>query len=317
MTRQIEDEVAENSRGRRRVETQAIDVSGDGSRNLSFGKVIIDFDAAGLMVRKRDIESTMVMGHPRDANGMGRGSMGDMRGSYSSSQAPADEESAITRTGREAIAGGLAGKANTATSTLSIGTGSSDPSFYDTALETKVAETGSYAFIGVSEPIAAAYFPSTSLPDAISEVGLKQADGGLLARNSNSGMSISQTEEAIVSVMVTFRDLSGDNPSANDLAELAGKTMVDLPGRKTITRLGLINSSMDTIDTKRALREVSANSLSVRTYWVKGEPPSQPVTVEGFGVHSEDGIRYAYSQVKSFTKDSSFPIDVTVNIHIT
>lgn len=317
MPRRIEETVAENRAGQKRLEGYAIEVSSDATRDYVFTgntvEVLVSVD-----VYTRPLRSTLIMGHPDAAQGMGRGDLGDNRGSWS--QVGATEQSGeFTSDGRLAVVDALAGNNNGITRVVA-GTDSTDAGTGDSALESESGDTFAFGIKQASNITRArGPFLFHEFGDTVSEVGVEDKDGNLMARLTLSTVDPTSGQEFKAEIDLEFQGSgigdsvvtdTGETALANSikvLGETVGLYEVAL-GTGTATPQKSNTTLNNEQDRKLAERETGGETIRGTTKWYKNEPsPEQPLDVSELGVFDFDGNLVWHGVFESFEKNDSFP----------
>lgn len=295
MTKGADKLIAENRQDIRRTAANFIEAAERGSIDLTFGRNTVEV-AVSAEVYKRPLNDTLVPGHPDGSvHGPGRGAVGDQRGGWSlvtSSVNSAD----FTRDGRKAVRNALDGQ-NGGVRTAGIGTGTTDASTGDTALQTPTTTDANAAAtkVNAEEARGVALFLFNDHANSGTEFGLYNTDGSLLCRVTVD--DVNPTAEEEVKVVVTL-SVSGSG---------VGDSVVTNEGEKAIANalhfpyltVGLNKIALGTGTTdfskssssltseeirKTALRELDLESIRSKTKLYEAEPSTQPVTLSEMAV---------------------------------
>jgi len=325
MPRRIEETVAENRSGRKRLEGYAIEVSSDATRDYVFTGNTVEV-AVGIDVYTRPLGNTMVMGHPQAKHGMGRGGMGDAREGWTK-VASTKETGAFTAGGREtvvdALEGGRVGLAG-----VLVGSGASAAAVGDDALESRAGST--FAF-GLKDAYnvtrARGSFRFQEFGDAVSEYGVENGDGTLMSRLTTTTVNPGLDEELKIEVTFTFEGsgigdsvitTDGETGIANSIqiaSETVGLYEVAI-GTSSVDPLKSDSSLATEYDRKRAARDGGNENIRAYVKWYQGEPSGQPVNLSELGVFDYDGNLIWRATFDTFEKNSNFPFQGGAQIRV-
>lgn len=266
--------VAENRRDVRKIDRRSKGVDANSRRDLSFASNYIRADAS-IEVYTRPTGSQVVTGHPDASKGFGRGTFGDDRGAWTLS-ADVDASVEFTKSGRKAVAEALNGESG-AIQTAAIGAGTSAAQPTDTALDTRLSATNTFAERSGATTAATAVFDSTDTAGDATEYGVFDGTGRLLVRGTVAATDIDvpPTHELRSITSITF-DGDGRGSSvftAGGEAALADsiRTPKVAVGPSEI-RFGSGDTPFDTTDTSLTSAEVTKS--------VNRDPGRDRVTVE-------------------------------------
>lgn len=317
MPRRIEETVAQNRAGQKRLEGYAIEVSSDATRDYVFTGNTVEV-TVGIEVYTRPHRSTFIMGHPDPAQGMGRGELGDHRGDWT---LVTDTEASgeFTKGGRGTVVDVLSGTLN-GIAALAVGSGTGAAATGDTALESR---NGSAFAFGLKDAgnitRARGGFRFHEFGDAVAEFGVEDKDGDLMCRLTTTTVNPAADEELKVGITFEFNGSGiGDSVITNagetgiadgiklpsetfGLYEVALGTGTTSPSKSDTT---LANEQ----DRKRAARETGSETVRAYTKWYKNEPsPEQPLQVSELGVFDYNGNLMWRTVFDAFEKNDSFP----------
>lgn len=319
MPRRIEETVAKNRAGQKRLEGYTIEVSSDATRDYVFTGNVVEV-TVGVEVYTRPLRSTLIMGHPDAAQGMGRGNLGDNRGDWT---LVTDTEASgeFTKGGRETVVDILSGTIN-GIAALAVGSGTGSAGTGDTALESR---TGSTFAFGVKDAgnitRARGGFRFHEFGDAVAEYAVEDRDGGLMCRLTTTTVNPASDEELKVGITFEF-DGSGIGDavitSAGETGIADGIQMQSETFGLYEVALGIGTTAPSKSDTtlaneqdrKLAARETSDEVIRAYTKWYKNEPsPEQPLDVTELGVFDFDGNLMWRAVFDAFEKNDTFPFE--------
>jgi hypothetical protein len=325
MPRRIEETVAENRSGRKRLEGYAIEVSSDATRDYVFTGNTVEV-TVGIEVYTRPLRTSFIMGHPDAARGMGRGEIGDHRGDWTL-VTDTEETGEFTSGGRgtvvDALAGGKIGLAALAvgSSTTAAGTG-------DSSLGSRAGSAFAFGMKDASNVTRArAPFLFSEFGDVVTEYGVEDQDGGLMSRLTTTAVDPTSDEELKVEVAFEF---NGDGIGSSVITDAGEKGIADAIKIASET-VGLYEVALGTgttdpqksdtslnneQDRKRAERETGDETVRGFTKWYKSEPSSQPLDVSELGVFDFDGNLVWFGTFDPFEKTEAFPFQGGAQIRI-
>lgn len=316
MPRRIEETVAKNRAGRKRLESYSIEVSSDATRDYVFTGNTVEV-SVGVEVYTRPLADTLIVGHPDAAQGVGRGGLGDNRGSWTF-VTETEQSAAFTKGGRETVVDALAGNLN-GLAALAVGAGTGAAATGDTALED---EGGSVFAFGLKDATnvtrARGPFLFHQFGDTVSEFGVEDRDGALMARLTTSTVNPAVDEELRVGVSFTFEGsgigdavvTSAGEQGIADAIKLQNETvgLAEVAIGTGTTTPAKSDTTLETeLDTKNAAREIGTESLRAYTKWYKNEPAGQPVNVSEIGVIDNFGNLVWRAVFDPFEKNDAFP----------
>jgi hypothetical protein len=325
MPRRIEETVAENRSGRKRLEGYAIEVSSDATRDYVFTGNTVEV-AVAIEVYTRPLRSSLIMGHPDAAHGMGRGELGDHRGGWTL-ETDVEASGEFTKGGRgtviDALTGGQVGLA-----ALAVGTSGSDAAVGDESLGSRT--NGVFAF-GVKDASnvtrARALYRFSEFGDAVTEYGVEDQDGTLMARLTTTAVDPAADQELKIGVTFEFNGSGiGDSvvtadgeKGMADAIQIASETvgLYEVAfGTGTASPSKSDSSLAAEEDRKRAARDSGTETVRAHTKWYKNEPATQPVDVTELGVFDFDGNLVWRSVFDSFEKNDAFPFQGGAQIRV-
>jgi len=325
MPRRIEETVAENRSGQKRLEGYAIEVSSDATRDYVFTGNTVEV-GVGVEVYTRPLRTSLIMGHPDSAQGMGRGEVGDHRGDWTL-VTDTEESGEFTTGGRgtvvDALVGGQIGLAALAvgSSSTAAGTGNTSlgsPSGTNFAFGTKDASNVTRA---------QAPFLFSEFGDVVTEYGVEDQDGTLMCRLTTTAVDPAADEE--LKAEVTF-EFNGDGIGDSVITDAGEKGLADAIQIQSET-VGLWEVALGTgttdpkksdtsltneQDRKRASREGGSETVRASTKWYKSEPAGQPLDVSELGVFDFDGNLVWFGTFDPFEKNEAFPFQGGAQIRI-
>lgn len=130
--REIQERVAENRRQTRKIDTTLVEVSARNERTLTFTRNFIEVDVQ-LSLETRDLNDTLISGHPDEQYGSGRGRGGDLRGEWVVTNVEVSSNE-LVRSGRRYVRDSLDGQP-VSLSSIKIGTGDTPVFVSDDSLE--------------------------------------------------------------------------------------------------------------------------------------------------------------------------------------
>ena len=326
MPRRIEETVAENRSGQKRLEGYAIEVSSDATRDYVFTGNTVEV-TVGVEVYTRPLRSTLIMGHPDAAQGMGRGAMGDNRGSWSL-VTDTEESGEFTVGGRETVVDALAG-GQIGLAALAVGSSGTAAGTGDSALGSR---TGSSFAFGLKDSgnvtRARAPFLFSEFGDEVLEYGVENQDGDLMCRLTTTAVNPAADEE--LKVGITF-EFNGSGIGDSVITDAGEKGIADAIQIQSET-VGLYEVALGTgttdpqksdtslnneQDRKRASRDSGSETVRAYTKWYKGEPsPEQPLDVSELGVFDFDGNLVWFGTFDPFEKNDAFPFQGGAQIRV-
>jgi len=326
MPRRIEETVAENRSGRKRLEGYAIEVSSDATRDYVFTGNTVEV-TVGIEVYTRPLRSTLIMGHPDPAQAMGRGGLGDNRGDWTL-VTDTEESGEFTSGGRgtviDALAGGQIGLA-----ALAVGTSSTSAGTGDSSLGSQEGSAFAFGMKDASNVTRArAPFLFSEFGDVVTEYGVEDQDGTLMCRLTTTAVNPAADEELKVGITFEFNGSGiGDSVITNagekgiaDAIQLQKETVglyqVAL-GTGTADPQKSDTSLTNEQDRKLAEREAGDETVRAYTKWYKSEPdPEQPLDVSELGVFDFDGNLVWFGTFDAFEKTEAFPFQGGAQIRV-
>lgn len=326
MPRRIEDSVAKNRSGRKRLESYSIEVSSDATRDYVFTGNTVEV-TIGIEVYTRPLGDGLIVGHPDASHGIGRGQVGDFRGSWSL-VTDTEQSAEFTKGGRESVIDALAGNLS-GIAALLVGTGTGAAAVGDTALGSQTASTFAFG-LKDADPTTRArgQFLFAEYGDTVTEFGVEGRDGALMARATTSTVDPSNEKELKVGMTFTFEGngigdavvTSAGEKAVADAIKLQGETV----GLKEVaigsgtTAPAKSDTSLETqIDKKNAARESTPETVRAYTKWYKSEPsPEQPVDVSEIGVIDNAGNLVWRAVFDAFEKNDAFPFQGGATIRV-
>lgn len=325
MPRRIEETVARNRAGQKRLEGYSIEVNASGTRDYVFTGSTVEV-TVGIEVYTRPLGNTLIMGHPQAKQGMGRGGMGDNRGSWSLVTST-EESGEFTKDGRGTVIDTLAGNIN-GLAALAVGTGTGAASVSDSALESRTGSTFAFGLKDAANVTRArAPFLFQEFGDTVAEFGVEDRDGDLMARLTTTTINPAVDEE--LKVGITF-EFNGHGIGDSVVTNAGEKAIADAIQIKSET-VGLYEvavgtgttdpSKSDTTlaaeeDRKRASRDRGNETLRSFAKWYKNEPSTQPVTLTEMGVFDYGGDLVWRTVYDGFEKNSAFPFQGGMQLRI-
>lgn len=326
MPRRIEETVAENRAGQKRLEGYAIEVTSSATRDYVFTGNVVEV-TVGVEVYSRPLRSTLIMGHPDAAQGMGRGGMGDNRGDWTL-ETDTEASGEFTVGGRQTVVDALAG-GEIGLASLAVGTSTTSAGSGDTSLGSR---TNSVFAFGIKDSgnvtRARAPFLFHEFGDAVAEYGVEDQDGDLMCRLTTTTVNPESDEELKVAVTFEFNGSGiGDSVITNagekgiaDAIQLQKETVglyeVAL-GTGTTTPQKSDTSLTNEQDRKLASREDQGETIRAFTKWYKSQPsPEQPLDVSELGVFDFDGNLVWFGTFDPFEKNDSFPFQGGAQIRV-
>lgn len=324
MTRRIQDEVAKNSRGRRRIETTSIEVSTDSAKRFNFTGSEVTAEMS-IRVYTRPITDMLVFGHPDAANGFGRGRVGDHRDDWTLVE-DTTVGAEFTKGGRTTIVDALAGSTN-GLATLLIGASSNVVSVSNDALGDEEGSTSAWGTRSGNVTTATGSYRFSEFGPTVAEFGVESEQDEFMARLTVESISPADDVEIKAEADFTFEgDGQGNAVITNDGEEALANSI-----RSKAETVGLyemaIGSSGNTpaksdsalateIDRKKVSRSERAESVRAFTRWYDGEPSSQPVNVSNFGLFDFDGRLVWHGITEEFEKNDGFPLEAASTIRV-
>lgn len=279
MPRRIEEEIQENRRSARRLNSYFREPATDQETILSFAPIelVASIEAT---VYTRPLNDTLIAGAPGPNQAAGTGRAGDHRGSWT--QVATVSGGDLLDAGETAIADALAGE-RVGFEHVGAGTGLVDGWFEKTDADTTTA-------IGV--------IPATKLPGSVATVDVADQDDSVLLEASSIGVDPAIDEEIKVEVAVTL------SPSATSSVAVTGLDTItdllaseaDVGGIKWLA-LGTDGSSPSQSDTglgteeirKEVSHDTGGGLLAVATEVFRSEPADQPHDFAELGAIAADG----------------------------
>lgn len=291
----ITDEVRENRRSARLIESYSRQPAPDQTVPLGLPPVTVEVDVSATLYT-RALGDTLISGHPDAKHGSGRGSGGDNRGSWSQVET-ADGE--WTEDGRSWFVDGLSGTAIGIGSILA-GTDTTGVTTADSSLGTKQGKIHAWVKkTSSSKTTVVAQFLFDSFGDTVEELGLEADNDTFLGRLlADSTVNPTNNEELKVEIELSFSWSAPGDLAVTDLDTLSDLVATD-DETTTISKLhiGTDSTSADTSDTslgskvdeKQVQTNVAQESITAITQFLKSEPGSQPHDIVEAGVFDGQG----------------------------
>lgn len=319
MPRRIEETVAKNRAGQKRLEGYAIEVSSDATRDYVFTGNVVEV-AVQVEVYTRPLQDTLIMGHPQAKHGMGRGDLGDNRGDWTL-VTDTEESGEFTADGRRTVVDVLAGNLN-GLAALAVGTGTGAAAVGDASLESRNGSVFAYGLKDAGNITRArGPFLFHEFGDTVAEFGVEDVDGKLMARLTTTSVNPAADEELKVGITFEFNGSgigdsvitsAGETGIADGIqiqSETFGLYEVAL-GTGTTAPAKSDTSLATEQDRKLAARETSGEVIRAFTKWYKNEPePEQPLDVTELGVFDFDGNLMWRAVFDPFEKNDTFPFE--------
>jgi hypothetical protein len=289
----LEDEVADNARRTRRVESYFAEPAPSTATRLSFrpARVGVEIDVT---VKARTIADGLVVGAEDAANAVGRGVVGDRRGGYSEVQT--SEDGTLTEAGRAAFAAALT-SASVSLDRLTVGLGDSPPTPSDDGLDAPVAAADADALRdGLTTDLRARFAVTDRTADGLSEAAIESDGGETVARAVYPNLSLSAGQEIRVTTSLTYSGGSVGSVSVPGLDRVADAHATDDIGLDEIA-VGTDDAAPSDGDTDlgnavaRRTAEIGSDgpTARARTVVVRGDPPTQPHDIREAGLFAADG----------------------------
>jgi len=309
MPRNIEQQVAENTDKRRRLESYNTSVNNEGDKLLSLTGLFIE-TTASVSVDERDLGNTMVVGHPDAEHSVGRGGSGDNREPWAQA-AGGSADTETTNAGRPPTAAVIGG-VGPLEPEVSTGSDGSPPDQNDESLGSE-SHRGAATRL-VSNGTDASYRAEYRFHEhgGSEEAGLLLS--GVLAARASPGAGAGRGAETRVGVSLSFdgRGRGGASFTAAGEEHIAS-LMAGADG--PLDRVFLV-TDINEEPGKVAERVVSGRSISLNVRFFVNEPGYQPFDVTAVRVGSEPVPDVISSSVDPFEKNEDRAVDVTVGVRV-
>lgn len=321
MPKPIDRFVSENRRATRRIDSTFIQVSTNRRKQMDFGVQLITVSTT-IEVYSRDLNDSLISGHPAAKHGSGRGVSGDRRGSWS---LETDTESSedFTTGGRNNVRDSLDGTATAGIDEIAVGSGSQDADEDDTSLQTQTGRVHAWGIQGSSTDtsLARAIFLFDEYGDAISEAGVYSGGGTLFNRITFSSINPSNEKEIRVDIefdidgegrgdsVITNDGLAAIAESIRDTNSQVGlETMAFGDGTTSPSKSdsALVNKLFD-VNVDRLLNEEIVTTLATV---FEQEPATQPVNIKEIGVFDNKSRLIWRTLTQTFEKNSNNELEV-------
>lgn len=295
MPRRIEEEIQENRRTARRLNSYFREPATEQATALAFAPVEL-VASVEATVSTRPLNDTLVVGAAGAGQAVGRGRIGDHRGSWS--QVASTSTGRVVEGGHQAIAETLAGIA-TGFEHVAVGRNGGSTAENATALEDERRIVDAWGTSTTSDSTTGVgVLRVTDLVDVVEELGLYDQDERLLARLTAVGVDPAVDEEVKVEIDVTLSPSTTSSAAVTDL-----DTVTDLLATEATTggikwlALGTDGTAPTQSDTslgaeevrKEVSHDVVGGRLVVGTEVFRDEPSDQPHDLEELGAIADDG----------------------------
>jgi hypothetical protein len=321
VTKQAEDEIARNRRETRKLTTYFEEPIPQGTVSLAFSSIAVETVVA-IDVESRDVNETLISGHPDASQGSGRGESGDNRGSWSTD---GSESGTVTSEGREVHAEALA-VGDVTVDESQLGTGAGSEAVYTSALDDETGTAYAWYDVGASDASSLiSIFTTDGVPLSLTEFGLFDDEGRLVSvANAESAITLDSTTEVRLTTTLSY---SGDD-AAEDTAVTAVDEISEVivrPEFATVIdsiEIGSDDTAPAATDSgaltplleKRATRELNADTVTAFMVVFESEPSSQPVDVTEMALISADDVALTRRVFESEEKDEIIRLRVREQI---
>jgi hypothetical protein len=319
MSPNIQQQVAENRRDVARLNGRFVAVPPRQGNNLNFSKNTIEVTVS-LSVYTRQLNDSLISGHPDAKQGSGRGVSGDVRGSWSQANLTVQSVDFV-RDGRNALRDALAGDSG-ALAEAGAGTGSGTVSDTDTAMAGETGRTSAYGLRATEADNdvrgrANFHFAEAGPTDQDkTEWALFGAGGQLLCRIITDALSADASQEVRADITLTFQ---GSAQSGSAFTDEGEKALADSMQKPSVA-VGLDewawgtgtsapaegDTSLDTeVFRKTAGQTKDLEQIRVTATQFESEPSSQPHDYTEAGIFDNNGRLIYRVTFSPFSKDST------------
>jgi len=319
MARRIEEEVSENRRSVRRVESLFRSPATDQSVKLGFLPIELVVDVSGT-VDTRPVNDTLVVGGAATAQQVGRGVVGDHRGGWSQAGAATASDGELVEQGRTAFAESMAAT-TIGLKHVAVGGDDTRPSVADTALGAPGRITDGWGQKTTTDTVTGTGI--VRLPDqrdTVAEVGLYDQSERLVARVVSDGIDPGPGDEVRVAIDCAITTDPTGSVAVTDLDTLTDAVAYDREtvGIKEIA-LGTDDTDPTTSDTalgnevvrKEAGTEVQGPRLRATASVFRSEPDTSSYEITELGVFDASGTMVWRRTFEPQTKDKRTRLNVT------
>lgn len=295
------EQIAENEQTIRRVDSREIDIDGNIDREVETARfrVFLKSSDADWAVEERGLGNALIMGHPDAEHGIGRGGMGDVRGTWTS--VTSEITATMTQTGAKAVAKVIAGDQDGVDS-IAHGTDGTSPSRSDDGLKSR---TDSLSAFGVGSGSTAAFVAALrfteSKPSTIDEIALETTGGDQIGRGVvDSTASPSEAEFRLRAVMdVEGRGGDGGPTVTNDgdtaFADIVAQPNATASHSVLIGTDGTDSQRSDSslgsqVDSRSAATTRTGRTVDISSDWPASQPAGQPYDIQELGLENSDGL---------------------------
>lgn len=288
----IEDEIQENRRQVGRAFAREREPSSSASTGLSTSpipaEVSVDVD-----IYTRPINGMAAVGHPDAGNAVGRGTVGDVRGSWALQDSISD--TTLTRSGRRRVCESLAGERITI-GAVNCGRGSNSASPIADASDVTRGR-GSVRFHQAPNPVTTVRIEDQFTRDFVDET---------------VSVAASKQEEVRVDATLTFSGVSRSSSEAVTDIRAVAQTLREADGQTIATlALGTDATSPTASDTSLGNEQIRKNAQTNRrgtncaaeTVIFRGEPTGQPYDFVEIGLFDDSARLMMRSVFDPTTKD--------------
>lgn len=320
MPKRIDQYVSENRQNLRRLDATFVSVSSRGRVTLDFG--VSDFEIIStITLYRRDLNNSLVSGHPDAKHGSGRGVAGDVRGSWTL-ETDTTESDEFTYDGADAVADVLTGDNTAAIDTVVIGSDGTTASSSDSGLHSEDGRRHAHhrgQGSASNTALVKAVLRFGDFDDVAAEYGVI-GGGSLYNRLTTSDLQLSSHKELRVEIEMEVVG-TGEGSSA---ITYTGEDTVAEAIRRTDKVIGLqemafgsgtsdpskSDTSLDTEEFRRNVERLrDGSTVTAYTVVFEDEPSSQPVTFTEAGVFDNGGNLLWRVEFDGIEKDSDIQLE--------
>lgn len=327
MTDKIQEQVAENRNQTRRLDAQFVNVSTQNDRNLSFTNNYVEV-TVNLELYSRDLNNSLISGHPDAKHGSGRGEAGDFRGSWSQESVTVSGQ-VLVRGGRNAIRDALDGQTG-AVNQIGVGTGTDDPASGDTSLTSETSKNfcwGEKDSFNVTRATSSPFL-FADYGDKVQEIGVFDSGSRLLSRSTlKNALDLTNEKELRADVTFTFKgDAIGDAVITDDGEEALADSIASVASTVGLKEInyGTGTAQPSSSDTALAAEEIAKDcfrnldpeQITAQAKLFDSEPGTQPLDITEIGVTDNNSRLIFRVLIKAFEKNSDFEVNTTIGFII-
>ena len=326
MTKRIDEFVSENRKSVKRLDATLVPVSGETSNTLTFSSTEFNIQA-NIEIYERDINNTLISGHPNPENGSGRGLSGDFRGSYSTVSVNV-LSNVFVSSGRNIVSNSLAGQDQSVINSIAVGNGDSPSESSDTELDSQNGERESWSDSNNSqEAKTRANFLFNDYGDSVSEIGVYSQNDNIYNRLVISEINPGNDKE--IAIEITFEVNENTNQQSiitqngrNTIAQsfVANETIVPLYQYSFGTGTSEIDPSDTSLENPILQKQIqqikSPETVTARTVVFTFEPSSQPTNFTEIGILDSNSNLVWKTNIEPYEKTENIELSVDASFRI-